>query len=272
MSVPLKGREKNPEGNQRGGERIEVREGDPLAKLMKAIGRLKDAKGRLRQAGVAEAAAFEGKLAAVVAKLRNDCEGHGIDVGAWVNDGGTRATRWYLAVAKAERRLRDELGRKHEENKAKRRAMAKGTYAAKGGQDAAFRALRAPRPRGINLLKVGQQYTANPRKIDQHVREKWGQIFDVSRAEMEEKAEAYMRKHAGCIYRAKEWKLGNITTGEVWAAILAAPATAAGPDGWFPADLRVASPQAVRWLTNMLNLIEGGHPGRGAPWKDGRWP
>ena len=38
--------------------------------------------------------------------------------------------------------------------------------------------------------------------------------------------------------------------------------TAAGPDGFAPADLRGLSHQARRWLTNLLNLVEG----------QGAWP
>ena len=48
------------------------------------------------------------------------------------------------------------------------------------------------------------------------------------------------------LHTQNEWAAGRITTKELWNAILRAPATAAGPDGWYPADFRCCSPQMAK--------------------------
>ena len=110
------------------------------------------------------------------------------------------------------------------------------------------------------MIKDKDGYTADPERIDAHIRKEWGRIFDVDQETMRRDAEAFVGKYQQHIYQAPEWRLGRITTDEVWQTIIHAPATAAGPDGWMPADLRVCSGQAIRWLTNMYNLIEEGEP------------
>ena len=126
------------------------------------------------------------------------------------------------------------------------------------GLTAAYRALRKPLSRGLTIIKDESGYTADPERIDNHVRTLWARIFDVDKGQMERNAERFAQKYEQYIYTAPEWKLGALTTREVWETITNAPATAAGPDGWLPADLRVCSPQAIRWLTNLYNLVEEG--------------
>ena len=62
--------------------------------------------------------------------------------------------------------------------------------------------------------------------------------------------------------RTSIYALPEITSADVQTACLGAPATAAGPDSWAPAEWRVLSDQATRRIAQLLRCIEDG----------GSWP
>ena len=82
-----------------------------------------------------------------------------------------------------------------------------------------YRALGKPRPPGIAMVCDQGRYTADPREVDRHVREKWGQIYDVDPGEMAGIAEAFQAKYGECLYQAEEYQVGPVTTAQVWEAI-----------------------------------------------------
>ena len=87
--------------------------------------------------------------------------------------------------------------------------------------------------------------------------------FSINKEDMKEKAATFMNKYQDHMHTAGEYTVPPVTVKRLMQAIRSSPATAAGPDGWFPADMRTLSPQALRWLTNLLNMIE-----EGANWPD----
>ena len=80
---------------------------------------------------------------------------------------------------------------------------------------------------------------------------------------IKEYREKYDTKGRRFIYKGKRAKIDTITAEDLQTTAMTTKETAAGLDQWAPADVKMLSTKAFKYLADMLNDIEGG-----APWPE----
>lgn len=101
--------------------------------------------------------------------------------------------------------------------------------------------------------------TTNPMEIDSIARRAWTAVYNGNFTDLAAAAEQFMGKYSKLIFSMDaEFELFYITGADVKTACLKAKATAAGMDGWAPAEFAFLSDTVFDWLAVMYNLIEKG--------------
>ena len=105
--------------------------------------------------------------------------------------------------------------------------------------------------------------TTTPQEIDEIIQQAYGEIYKGNVEEPDKMMEKYIEEYDKNIFKAKQATIEPITGKDLSEAANEAKETAAGPDQWAPADLKLLSLKAFEALAILLNIIEDG-----APWPE----
>ena len=178
---------------------------------------------------------------------------------------GTGA-RWHVVVIVL-RKLADKLAKlaqaKTDEAFSRKRATLREAAAdSRRGLAVAFRCLRKPRTDGIAMVRGSDgRVTADPQEVDTRVREVWRAITD-GNGDQAQVAAAFLRKYEEHLVSMPEQDMGPLTPSRVRKVLRASRPTAAGADGWAPAELANLPWLAIVRLTEFFNVVE----------TTGKWP
>ena len=115
---------------------------------------------------------------------------------------------------------------------------------------------RKPGPRGQRKGTV----TTKPKEIDEVIQQAYGEIYKGNVEDVPKMVKDYLKweNYGKYLYESKQATMEPLTGKDLEEAAREAKETAAGPDQWAPADLKLLSPKAYEALAEMLNLIEEG--------------
>ena len=103
-------------------------------------------------------------------------------------------------------------------------------------------------------------YATQPAEVDGILRRAWRAIFRGNLEDQHKAAAKFLAKYDKYVYRGEEFKIGPLTMEEVKETCRDSTKSAAGPDGYEPAEMRLLSDQSYAMMAELLNLIEEGNP------------
>ena len=175
------------------------------------------------------------------------------DCGAW--------TRFAFGLQRLRSTLEKEAEEARKATAGRRRvALQERLGSAKGGIGVAYRLVRSRPAPGLQYLVRDGKLCTSPLDLDACMRDAWGVVFEGAGPGFEVAA-SFFAKYGDDIYREPEVQLQDITSEELIRFLRRAGNTAAGLDGFWPAEGRLISVSAAAWLARLYNAVE-----RGAAW------
>lgn len=124
---------------------------------------------------------------------------------------------------------------------------------------AAYRRLRAPRAQPVwTFVGANGDLVSDPAAVDEVLREAWANVYNGDARGPDAVARCYLQANDPYIFRGDPVVLPAIAGQELADICREAAKTAAGPDGWSPAEWTLLTPAALQHMANMFMAIEAG--------------
>ena len=120
---------------------------------------------------------------------------------------------------------------------------------------------------GDKIGRLGQpigSVTTWQSEIDAILRRAWDRIYIGNPEDLAKAAREFVIKYKDSIFRSKPMDIGDITGEERMAECLGCAHSAAGIDGWEPAEMAMLSLERYQHIAGLLNMVE-----LGCPWPEG---
>ena len=171
--------------------------------------------------------------------------------------GSLAAVPLQAAADRAARRVAEAEGRRRRQAAADARAAMAADRARK------YRRTRPPAyPPLAFMARADGSVAADPGEVDDIFAGAWAEYFDRP-VDAPELIDQFLGSYGRWVHAGPVHRLQPLTGAALEAVIAGWPATAAGLDGFSPADARLLSPRALEWIAKILNAVE-----LGAPWPD----